>query len=90
MECPDGKLKPVAAASLKPSGLGRWMMNLSTWLMRTTNPRFTAQHQPGLRPGANAATATSRASSVTGVASAEKLSMMGVSMGVRRCWTMSQ
>ena len=58
--------------------------------MSTTRPRFTAQHQPGLLPGAKAATTTSTTSMDTGVASAEKLSITGVSHGVRRCWTMSQ
>ena len=66
------------------------MMTLSTWLSRTTNPRLAAQHSPGLLPGAKAATASKRTSSVTGVARAEKLSMMGVSQSARMCWTTSQ
>ena len=42
-------------------------------------------HHPGRLPGTNAVATHNTTSNVTGVASAEKLSMMGVSHGRRRC-----
>ena len=85
MECPEGKLNPDTSTSRSTSGRGRWMANFIAWFSSTTRPRFSTLHQPGRLAGVKAAATPSTTSNVTGVASAEKLSMTGVSHGWRSC-----